>query len=127
MAPHTLLAGKAEMVELFLSKLLMLREPGRYTLTCHTVSRFCQDVAHDDDVAVEASAPLTILPPDQRAMGEVIDRLGRAATSASDSSKYPNKELEKATESLSVIQDERVIPWLVRMFQMRTSNRKYTA
>jgi hypothetical protein len=125
----TLLAGKSRTVDLFLPGTLTLSRPGKYTLLCHTELKFYPDNHYfaadkSDEITVEASTVLTILPADQRAMGTVIDHLGQTATTEIGKSNPLPKNIQQATESLGAIEDMRVIPWLVKMFKMHSANRK---
>jgi hypothetical protein len=121
---YRLFAGKFDMVDLFLPKMLKLSQPGRHTLLCHTELAFYEGTERSSEITTETSTVLTILPADQSAMGKVIDRLGTIATTEPGKNLEATQAMQQATESLREIEDVQVIPWLVKMFQMHNYYQK---
>ena len=109
--------GQTYEKRLFLLDWLNLSRPGHYTLRCwHGVSPgfagwSAVDPAKDEDKALAGAVylPLTVLPPDKKALGQVIQNLG-TQTQSSDSAAR-----DEAAISLAAISDPRIVPVLATL------------
>lgn len=86
---------------LFLPDWFTLHKPGAYTLKCKWPV--------DAGPLVESDLPFTVLPPDKRAMGLVIQALGGKAQSDDSAAR------DEAAISLQAISDPRIVPPLAAL------------
>lgn len=95
--------GEAYRQRLFLPDWLTLPRPGHYTLIC------TRAVSSGPSGMIESDLPFTILPPDKKALGLVIQNLTTQAQ-ADDSTGR-----DEAAISLAAIPDPRIVPVLAAL------------
>ena len=107
--------GATYQKRLFLPDWLGLLRPGRYTLRCwHGVSLGIAGWSNVDPSkggpgAGAEDLPLTVLPPDKKALGQVIQALSKQTQSDNSSAR------DEAATSLAAITDPRIVPVLAAL------------
>ena len=99
----TVAPGKTYQQRLFLPDWFTLQKPERYTLKCERIV-FPKQL-------IESDLPFTVLPPDKKAMGQVIQDLGKQAQSDDGTAR------EEAAISLAAISDPRIVPVLAALLE----------
>ena len=126
--PRKVPAGGNHAFRLFLPNWATFQEVGNYTMVA---KRILVLIEHEEEqwllsekstrVKTEATTKFRIVPLDEEKMGNIIDHLGSAMFS-----KYTN-ESEEASDALDYIQDERVIPYLIRASETNRYVLKFSA
>jgi HEAT repeat protein len=73
------------------------------------------------NVDVSAKTLLTVIPPDPERLGNLVDDLGQKILSEHD------QVAADARKALASIQDERVLPWLLKSLELKTYGAKFYA
>lgn len=126
--PRKVPAGGNHAFRLFLPHWATFQEVGNYTMVAsrtlslrkHT-SELGNLMEFGTQVQMRASTKFRVVPLDEEKMGDIINRLGSAMFS-----KYTG-ESEEASDALDYIQDERVIPYLIRASETNRYVLKFSA
>ncbi len=128
MGPQKVPALGSYTFKLFLPHWATFEEPGIYTITARRILEVSPPGASNwrdsktlTKVDVQASTSIEVVPFDAQKMGELIAVLGEVALTG------PSDKAQAATYTLSVIQDERVVPYFVKLLEKRSSERKFAA
>ncbi|MGL4594755.1 MAG: hypothetical protein ACRCUY_08515 [Thermoguttaceae bacterium] len=120
--PQNVPAGGEYVFDLCFACWFDLKEPGQYRIE---VARYCQ-FGRDDPpkrgnwdydaplVLRTATGILQVKPTDFDEMGNLIDQWGKTATT-NTTDEQESKNQEHARKNLAHVDDERVIPWLIRL------------
>jgi hypothetical protein len=112
---------------LFLPDWARFERPGAYTFVCERTLQLLKPQADSSfldkatNVDVSARTLLTVTASDPKRLGNLIDDLGRRILSEHD------QVATDARKALASIQDERVLPWLLKSLELKTYGAKFYA
>jgi HEAT repeats len=112
---------------LFLPHWATFEKPGKYTMIIRRKLELVPDNKVDafrqqaDVVEVATATTITIVPQDKAKLGKIIAELGEQMVDRK------SDKAERAEQMMAAIQDERVIPWYVKLAEMPHSSPRLAA